>query len=93
MLALLAVFFLVRGRIRRRGGMSGRTIVRFGGIERFGHWLTATSFIVLALTGLNMTFGRQYLLPRDRARTFTALSQWASTCTTTSASPSCSASC
>ena len=32
-------------------------------LERFAHWLTATSFIILAVTGLNKLYGKYYLLP------------------------------
>jgi formate dehydrogenase subunit gamma len=77
MVALLALFLLVRGRVRVENGFSGRTIERFNAVERFGHWLTATSFVVLALTGLNVTFGRSYLLPVVGPESFTLLSQWA----------------
>jgi formate dehydrogenase subunit gamma len=63
MTGLLGIFYLVRGKIKIDGGRSGRTLVRFGSIERFAHWMTATSFIVLALSGLNITFGRSLLLP------------------------------
>jgi formate dehydrogenase subunit gamma len=58
MLALLALFFLLRGRIKIESGWSGRTIERFNGLERFTHWMTAVSFIVLAITGLNLLYGR-----------------------------------
>jgi formate dehydrogenase subunit gamma len=61
--ALLLVFYLVRGRIRIEHGWSGRVIERFKGWERFGHWLLATSFILLALTGLNLLYGKDYLMP------------------------------
>lgn len=74
-LALL-VFYLVRGKIRIEGGPSGRLITRFGGIERFAHWLTAGSFVVLALTGLNLLYGRQLLLPVLGPEAFAGLSQW-----------------
>lgn len=57
-IVVLAVFFAIRGRIRVEVGASGRVIERFNFIERFTHWLTASSFIVLALTGLNMLYGR-----------------------------------
>ena len=63
MIGLLILFFLLRGRIRIEGGRSGQTILRFNMIERFGHWLMAGSFIVLALTGLIMIFGRLALIP------------------------------
>ncbi len=59
----LAVFFVLRGRIRLREGRSGVRIRRFGFFERFSHWVTATSFILLGLTGLNMLYGREVLMP------------------------------
>lgn len=62
-LGLLVLFYLVRGRIKVDHGLSGELIERFRGWERFGHWLLATSFILLALTGLNLLFGKDYLLP------------------------------
>src|SRR5436190_15344523 len=55
MLALLVVFYLVRGMVLIKAGRSGRTIVRFTAVERFIHWMTATCFIVLAITGVNVT--------------------------------------
>ncbi|MCV2869224.1 formate dehydrogenase subunit gamma [Defluviimonas sp. WL0002] len=63
MLALLALFYLLRGRIRIDGGWTGQTVLRFTSLERFGHWLMAGSFIVLGLTGLMMLFGRVALIP------------------------------
>jgi formate dehydrogenase subunit gamma len=63
MIVLLAIFFLVRGMIRIRSGRSGINIVRFNAVERFVHWMTATCFVLMALTGLNITFGRVALLP------------------------------
>jgi formate dehydrogenase subunit gamma len=80
MLLLLAVFYLVRGRIRIESGPSGRTLTRFNGFERFMHWLTAACFIVLALSGLNVTFGKSLLLPLVGPQAFTNLSiaaKWA----------------
>lgn len=62
-IALLAIFFVVRGRIRIHGGWSGRVVTRFNEYERFVHWLTAGSFVVLGLTGLNMLYGRYVLHP------------------------------
>jgi len=75
MTALLVVFYLVRGMVRIEGGRSGRVIVRFNTMERFVHWMTATCFIILAISGLNITFGRQLLLPLMSPETFTAWSQ------------------
>jgi formate dehydrogenase subunit gamma len=63
MIVLLAIFFMVRGMVRIRSGRSGVNVVRFNAFERFVHWMTATCFILMALTGLNVTFGRVALLP------------------------------
>jgi len=63
MIALLALFYLIRGRIRIDGEKTGRTVTRFRFWERFGHWLTAGSFVLLALTGLTELFGRKLLIP------------------------------
>mgnify|MGYP001792550279 CR=1 FL=1 len=63
MVALLALFFVFRGRIKIRSGLSGQTIQRFASIERFGHWLLASSFIILGLTGLYVLLGRHQLIP------------------------------
>jgi formate dehydrogenase subunit gamma len=76
MIVLLAAFYLIRGRIRIDKGFSGRTILRFGAIERFAHWLLAVSFIILALTGLNLVIGRQVILPIFGEGAFGTLSAW-----------------
>jgi formate dehydrogenase subunit gamma len=76
-LALLVVFYLWRGMVRIECGRSGRTIVRFNAFERLVHWMTATCFIFLALSGLNITFGKPLLLPLVGAEAFAAWSQWA----------------
>jgi formate dehydrogenase subunit gamma len=75
MLILLIAFYLIRGMVRLKSGRSGRTIVRFGAFERFVHWMTATCFIILAITGLNITFGRPLLLPLMSPEAFTAWSE------------------
>jgi formate dehydrogenase subunit gamma len=56
-LALLLVFYLIRGMVRIEEGRSGRVLVRFSAFERLVHWMTATCFIILAISGLNITFG------------------------------------
>lgn len=76
MVALLLVFFLIRGRIRVESGFSGRKILRFNTIERFAHWTLATTFIILALTGLNLIFGRSVILPLFGEAAFGTLSTW-----------------
>src|ERR1700756_923436 len=77
MLAVLIIFYLSRGMVRLQSGRSGRTIVRFSSFERFVHWMTATCFIVLAISGLNITFGRSLLLPLIGHEAFSEWSQWA----------------
>ena len=75
MLLLLVGFFLFRGMIRIERGRSGRTIVRFNAFERFVHWMTATCFIILAISGLNITFGKSLLLPLMSPGAFSTWSQ------------------
>ena len=77
MLVLLVVFYLTRGMVRLEAGRSGRVLVRFSAFERLVHWMTASCFIILALSGLNITFGRPLLLPLIGPEAFTAWSQWA----------------
>jgi formate dehydrogenase subunit gamma len=74
MIALLALFFTFRGRIRVDAGLSGQTVERFNATERFAHWLVANSFIVLALTGLNLLYGRYVLKPFLGPEIFSSLS-------------------
>jgi formate dehydrogenase subunit gamma len=77
MLVLLVVFYLTRGMVRLETGRSGRVLVRFSIFERLVHWMTATCFILLAISGLNITFGRALLLPLIGPEAFTTWSQWA----------------
>jgi formate dehydrogenase subunit gamma len=76
-LALLLVFYLVRGQVKLEAGPSGRRIVRFNQFERTVHWMTASCFIVLAISGLNITFGRPLLLPLIGPSAFTTWSELA----------------
>jgi len=79
-LSLLTIFYLWRGSMRVHAGPSGRKIQRFNVFERFVHWLTASAFVVLAITGLNITFGRSLLLPLmgpEAFSTWTALGKYA----------------
>jgi formate dehydrogenase subunit gamma len=77
MIVLLAGFYLIRGMVRIESGRSGRTLVRFNVFERAVHWMTATCFVILALTGLNITFGKELLLPWLGPEAFTSWAQWA----------------
>jgi formate dehydrogenase subunit gamma len=74
-IALLAIAYVVIGRIRISAGRSGWKVQRFNAFERFSHWLTAASFVVLALTGLNITFGKLLLMPLIGADSFSRLAE------------------
>ncbi|SDX12548.1 formate dehydrogenase subunit gamma [Litoreibacter albidus] len=78
-LVLLALFYLIRGRIRIDGEKTGRTITRFTSVERFGHWLLASSFLILGVTGLISLFGRKVLIPafgHDAFSTVAIATKW-----------------
>jgi formate dehydrogenase subunit gamma len=78
-LVALVLFYLLRGKIRIDGPKTGRTILRFNSFERFGHWLFAGSFLVLAVTGLITLFGRTVLIPTFGHEMFSVLaiaSKW-----------------
>ncbi|WP_298837040.1 formate dehydrogenase subunit gamma [uncultured Roseobacter sp.] len=78
-LVLLALFFLLRGRIRIDGEKTGRTITRFKAFERFSHWLLASSFILLGITGLVSLAGRKVLIPAFGHEAFSTIaiaSKW-----------------
>jgi formate dehydrogenase subunit gamma len=62
-LAAIAVFYLVKGKIRLKGAPTGRLIERFNAVERASHWTMAASFTFLALTGIVMFFGKYLILP------------------------------
>ncbi len=75
-LVLLALFYLVRGRIRIEHGPSGEKITRFKAVERFAHWLLAGSFILLGVTGLISLFGRKGIIPWMGRDAFAVLAEW-----------------
>ena len=74
-IVLLGLAYLIIGRIRIAAGRSGQKILRFKAFERFSHWLTAVSFVVLGLTGLNITFGKILLLPVIGPDAFSSVSE------------------
>lgn len=62
-LLVIALFRLIRGKIKIKAGRSGKKIKRFSGFQRFVHWSVAILFVILGLTGVIMTLGRYGLLP------------------------------
>ena len=63
LLAALAAYYIIAGQVRLEHGRSGQTVPRWSMLERTLHWLTTISFIVLAITGLSLLFGRAVLIP------------------------------
>ncbi len=68
--ALLAIVVLAIGLFYWRKGAlgghepdTGRVIERFTAFERSAHWANAITFVVLAVSGLVMAFGKFVLLP------------------------------
>src|SRR5688572_842217 len=59
----MVLFYWWRGQIRLHGQPTGRLITRFSPFERFLHWTTAISFVILAVSGIVMLFGKYVLLP------------------------------
>jgi formate dehydrogenase subunit gamma len=61
-LAML-LFYWWRGEIMLQEPRTGREILRFTAWERIVHWTTAISFVILAISGIVMLFGRYVVLP------------------------------
>ena len=59
----IAVFFWRKGAIAMHGTPTGREIERFTPFERSAHWANAIAFVVLAISGLTMAFGKFVLQP------------------------------
>jgi len=62
LLAILA-FYLWRGPIGLHGQPTGRKIQRFSPWDRTIHWTVAISWVVLAVSGLILLFGKYIVLP------------------------------
>jgi formate dehydrogenase subunit gamma len=75
-IVFLAFAFALLGRVRIDEGRAGRTITRFNAYERAGHWMTASAFVVLSLTGLNMLYGKSVLLPLIGHEAFAMIAAW-----------------
>ena len=78
MILALAAFYFSRGRIMIEDSPEvGRKLLRFSFFERLNHWMTATAFILLAITGLNYVFGKRLLFPLIGPEAFATWSHWA----------------
>ena len=59
----LAVFYLIRGPMSVDEPPTGRMIERFTLADRIAHWLLAIAWVILAVTGLILSLGKDVLLP------------------------------
>lgn len=64
MLGIILLYHLFHGRNKLDAQqLSGRKLKRWNGLDRLVHWVTAISFIALAITGLSMLIGKTLLIP------------------------------
>jgi formate dehydrogenase subunit gamma len=63
-LGALAIFYFTRGPIGHHNvGEGRRKIERFTPFERSAHWSNAIAFVILAISGIVMAWGKFFLLP------------------------------
>ncbi len=75
-LAVLVVFHLTVGKARLEQ-RTGRKVLRWTVFERTLHWFVAVLFIILALTGLSLLYGRAVLIPVFGYAGFAAYAEFA----------------
>jgi formate dehydrogenase subunit gamma len=61
--ALLLVLYMVKGPFKLHDKPTGRLIERFNSAERMAHWTMAISFVLMAITGMSILWGKYVLLP------------------------------
>ncbi len=76
-LALLALFYLLRGQVKLEKPRTGIKIPRWNLGERVLHWFVAVLFILLTVTGLTLLYGKAVLLPWLGKAQFAHWAQWA----------------
>lgn len=62
-LGAIALFHFSIGPIKVKEELTGRVIERFSAFERSAHWANVAAFLVLAVSGIVMAFGKFFLLP------------------------------
>jgi formate dehydrogenase subunit gamma len=62
-LLAIALFYWRKGAMGHSTNTGGARIERFTPFERAAHWTNAAAFVVLAVSGLVMAFGKFFLLP------------------------------
>ena len=78
-LAGVLLFRIMRGKIELKDGRSGVKILRFTVTQRTAHWSTAILFVILAVTGMLLLFGRNFLIPVIGGSAFGGLASVAKT--------------
>lgn len=64
MFCIVVLYHLIHGKNKLDAKeLSGRKIKRWNSFDRSVHWVTAFSFIALAITGLSMLIGKNVLIP------------------------------
>ena len=59
----IAVFYWRKGMMRLHDAPTGKEIERFTPFERSAHWTNAIAFVVLAVSGTVMAFGKFFMQP------------------------------
>jgi formate dehydrogenase subunit gamma len=72
-LVAIGIFYFARGPIGHADNQGARAIERFTPFERAAHWTNAIAFVILAISGLVMAFGKFVLLPIMGATLFGGL--------------------
>jgi len=62
-LGAVGLFYWRKGTIELHGAETGRKIERFTYFERAAHWANAIAFVILAVSGIVMAFGKYFLHP------------------------------
>jgi len=62
-MAVIGGFYAWKGPIKLHDKPTGRQLLRFGAWDRMVHWSVAISFVLLAVTGVIILFGKHILLP------------------------------
>ena len=60
---IIAAFYLWKGTMQLHEPPTGRKIRRFTNWQMAIHWTTASAFVILAISGLIIVFGKNVLLP------------------------------
>lgn len=74
-LVVITLFYLLHGKVKLEHPRTGHTLLRWNSVDRLLHWVVAIGFIVLAVTGLSLLFGRALLIPVFGKEGFAAYAQ------------------